>query len=92
MLRAPFALIALAAAALAGCAQLGLLPDLAPYLGGPWQAFAQKHPNACGEPFSDNRGQQHVACITDAYSVIFDIDAASNIRAYQGAPRETSPR
>ena len=92
MLRAPIALVVLAAAAptLAGCGQIRLLPDLAPYLGGPWQAFEQAHPKSCGEPFADKNGQQHVACVTDAYSVIFDIDAAGNIRAYQAAPRDAS--
>jgi hypothetical protein len=93
MLRAPFILAALAAAApwtLAGCGQVKLLPDLAPYLGGPWQAFEKAHPNSCGEPFTDKDGQRHVACATDAYTVLFDIDAAGNIRAYQGTPRAAS--
>jgi hypothetical protein len=89
MLRAPIALVVLAAAAptLAGCGQLSIFPDLAPYLGRSWQAFEQAHPNACGQPFAGKDGGQHVACVTDAYSVIFDIDAAGIIRAYQGAPR-----
>lgn len=87
MLRAPFLLAAVAALMLAGCGQASLLPQLAPYLGGPWQAFAKAHPNACGEPFAGKDGQQHVACVTDAYTVVFDIDAAGDIRAYQGTPR-----
>jgi hypothetical protein len=86
MLRAPF-ILAAAAVTLAGCGQVSLLPQLARYLGGPWQAFAKAHPNACGEPFADKDGQQHVACVTDAYTVIFDIDAAGNVRAYQANPR-----
>jgi hypothetical protein len=81
------ALVALTVLALAGCGQVSLLPHLAPYLGRPWQAFAEAHPNSCGQPFADKDGQQHVACVTDAYTVIFDIDAAGSIRAYQGTAR-----
>ena len=88
MLRAPFVLAALAVASmLAGCGQVGLVPELAPYLGGPWQAFAKAHPESCGEPFADKDGQQHVACATKTYTVLFDIDAAGDVRAYQGNPR-----
>ena len=90
MLRAPTAALALIAAAaptLAGCRQIKIFPDLARYLGGPWQAFETAHPHSCGEPFADKEGQQHVACATDAYTVLFDIDAAGDVRAYQGTPR-----
>ena len=34
--------------------------------------------------------RQHVACVTDAYSVIFNIDTSGMIRAYQGMPRDAS--
>jgi len=87
MLRAPLVLAALAASLLAGCGQVTLLPELAPYLGGPWQAFEKAHPDSCGEPFADKDGQQHVACATKAYTVLFDLDAAGDVRAYQGNRR-----